>query len=130
MMKRLFVSLGLSIAAAHTMAAAGDFNFLTIQDGKIINTTAYKAEAVHAEAVKWIATLKKPINVETMMTVVNAMPAKDRCANFLSVAVALTMVEEGYKNVSELTKNSLQNLFYTIQDVNKKTQVTCRKANT
>ena len=120
--------LGLSLIGTLAFAAQPDYNaILTFKHGQQIGVrNVYPAELRNAAVALTSAFNDQPPTYARLLSVAESMSAKDRCFNLFSSRIALASVEGGLLDASANAENFLKNSISTIEDVNSRTQVTCK----
>ena len=120
--------LGLNLIGTFAFAAQPEYNtILTFKNGQQIGVrNVYSAELRNAAVALTSAFNDQPPTYARLLSVAESMSAKDRCFNLFSSRIALSSVESGRLDASANAENFLKNSISTIDDVNSRTQVTCK----
>ena len=120
--------LGLSLIGTFAFSAQPEYNtILTLKNGQQIGArNVYPAELRNAAIALTSAFNDQPPSYARLLSVAESMSAKDRCFNLFSSRFAFASIDGGLLDASANTENFLKNSIKTIEDVNSRTQVTCK----
>lgn len=123
-----FALMWLCLFAPSASAAPPDHNsILTYKNGlQIGKRDVYPVELRNA-AVLLTSTFKEQLpSYGRLVSVAEGMSAKDRCFNLFSSRAALASVQSGMLDASANAESFLKNSIASIEEVNTRTQVTCK----